>query len=56
MKINPELFTEECSYEIYHMLLNYFQYSIKDIDSYDELTKEEKEIFPESVFDYITNT
>lgn len=55
MKINPELFTEECSYEIYHMLLNYFQYSIKDIDSYDDLIKKEKEIISEELFNQITN-
>lgn len=55
MKINPELFTGEYSYEIYHMLLSHFQYSIKDIDSYDELTKKEKEIISEKLFDQVTN-
>ena len=37
------------------MLLNHFQYSIKDIDSYDELTDGEKEIISEELFDQITN-
>lgn len=55
MKINPKLFTEECSYEIYHMLLNHFQYSIKDIEFYDELTDGEKEIISEELFDQIIN-
>ena len=35
MKINPELFTEECSY--------------------DDLTKKEKEIISEELFNQITN-
>ena len=33
------------------MLLRHLQYSIKDIESYDELTKEEKEIFPKDIFE-----
>lgn len=50
MKIDQRLFEEKCWYEIYHMLLNYFQYSIKDINSYEELTEEEKKICPKRLF------
>lgn len=55
MKINPKLFTGECDYKTYYMLLKHFQYSIKDIESYDELTKEEKEIISEELFNKVTN-
>ena len=53
MNIDKSLFEEKCYYEIYHTLLKHFQYSIKDINSYDELTSEEKEIIPERIFNQI---
>ena len=53
MNINKSLFEEKCYYEIYHMLLKHFQYSIKDIKSYEELTSEEKEICPKRLFDQL---
>lgn len=55
MEINKSLFEEKCDYKIYHTLLNLFQYSIKDIDSYDELTEEEKEVISEELFNRITS-
>ena len=36
------------------MLLNHFEYSIKDINSYDELTYREKEIIDKELFESIT--
>lgn len=56
MEVNKLLFKADVKIpiEFYYMLLRHFQYSIKDINSYDELTKEEKSIIPKSVFDYIT--
>lgn len=58
MEVNKLLFKADVKIpiEFYYMLLRHFQYSIKDINSYDELTKEEKSIIPKSVFDYITKT
>lgn len=53
MNIDKNLFEERCYYEIYHILLKHFQYSIKDISSYEELTSEEKEIIPERIFNQI---
>ena len=53
MNIDKNLFEERCYYEIYHILLKHFQYSIKDINSYGELTSEEKEIIPERIFNQI---
>lgn len=35
------------------MLLEHFKYSIKDINSYEELTSEEKEIIPDWLFEAI---
>ena len=51
MEINDEWFEKNCYSEIQRALFKHFQYSIKDIDSYDELTKEEKEIFPKDIFE-----
>lgn len=36
------------------MLLKHFEYSIKDINSYEELTEEEKKMIPEWLFDRVT--
>lgn len=35
-------------------LYKHLSYSFKDIDSYDELTKEEKKIIPKEMFEYLT--
>lgn len=52
MEINKLLFKPiKVPVEFYYMLLRHLQYSIKDIESYDELTKEEKEIFPKDIFE-----
>lgn len=56
MEINKLLFKPiKVPVEFYYMLLRHLQYSIKDIESYDELTKEEKEIISEELFNQITN-
>lgn len=39
---------------IFNALLDHFQYSINDIDSYEELTEKEKEIISKEVFDFLT--
>lgn len=39
---------------VFNMLLKHFQYSIKDINSYEELTEEEKKICPKELFTEIT--
>lgn len=54
MKINPTLYNKDYDNELITMLLNHFQYSIKDINSYDELTAEEKQIISEDLFNSIT--
>lgn len=54
MEINKLLYTCKVPVEFYYMLLRHLQYSIKDIESYDELTEEEKKIIPKNVFEYIT--
>lgn len=36
-----------------NILLDHFDYSIKDIKSYDELTNEEKQIISKEEFDYL---
>lgn len=52
MEINKLLFKPiKVPVEFYYMLLRHLQYSIKDIESYDELTKEEKKIFPKDIFE-----
>lgn len=40
---------------LHRILLAHFEYSIKDINSYEELTDEEKQIIPEEVFNLITD-
>lgn len=35
-------------------LYKHLEYSFKDIDSYDELTEEEKKIIPKEMFEYLT--
>lgn len=55
MEINKLLFKPiKVPVEFYYMLLRHLQYSIKDIESYDELTEEEKKIIPKNIFEYIT--
>ena len=39
---------------IFNTLLDHFQYSIDDIDSYEELTEKEKEIISKEIFDFLT--
>jgi hypothetical protein len=39
--------------EILIILLKHFQYSIKDIKSYNELTTKEKEIISLEMFEYL---
>lgn len=41
--------------DFYRMLLLHFEYSIKDISSYEELTEEEKKIIPEDMFNALIN-
>lgn len=53
-ELDPNLFTNDEILQIYDMLVNHFEYSIKDINSYDELTDEEKEIIPKNLFERIT--
>lgn len=42
------------SNHIIHLLKKHFEYSIKDIKSYDELTSEEKKIISRELFEKIT--
>lgn len=51
MKLKDNL---EITTSITEMLLNHFEYSIKDINSYDELTDREKEIIDKELFESIT--
>lgn len=54
MEINKLLFKPiKVPVEFYYMLLRHLQYSIKDINSYNELTSEEKKIIPEEIFNKI---
>lgn len=39
--------------EVIAMLINHFNYSIKDIKSYDELTDSEKKFIPKKIWDKI---
>lgn len=52
--INPDSFTDDEILQVYDILINHFEYSIKDINSYDELTNEEKEFIPRDLFNRIT--
>ena len=53
-EVDPNLFTNDEILQIYDMLVNHFGYSIKDINSYDELTDKEKEIISKNLFERIT--
>lgn len=55
MKLNYDtLSMPGCFYSMFDTLLRHFEYSIKDISSYNELLPEEKEIIPEYLFDLMT--
>lgn len=54
MKINPLIYNRNYGNDFVTMLLDHFQYSIKDISSYDELTAKEKEIISRDLFNNIT--
>lgn len=41
---------------IFKVLLEHFKYSINDINSYDELTAEEKSIIPRDIFNILNNS
>lgn len=47
---NYDLFT----YESLIMLVKHFEYSIKGINSYEELTNEEKQFISEDIFRFLT--
>lgn len=42
------------NFMLINVLLKHFAYSIKDINSYEELTSEEKDIISKDTFDFIT--
>lgn len=44
----------EITESVIEVMLNHFEYSIKDINSYDELTEEEKKIIDKELFESIT--
>lgn len=54
MKLNRDIVDNFHINSIYKMLLEHFEYSIKDINSYEELTKDEKDIIPRDLFNSIT--
>lgn len=54
MKINPNVLPKDAP-DTAKALLEHFGYCIKDINSYDELTNEEKKIVPKIVFNYLTS-
>lgn len=54
MKLNRDIVDNFHINSIYKMLLEHFEYSIKDINSYEELTKDEKNIISKDLFDSIT--
>lgn len=41
-------------YRVFEALLNYFKYAISDVESYDKLTDEEKQIISEEMWDRLT--
>lgn len=45
---------QELSYKQMQLLIDHFNYSIADINSYDELTDIEKEIMSKEQFDALT--
>ena len=53
-EIDPNLLNEDEVLQLYDMLVNHFGYSIKDINTYDELTDKEKEFIPRDLFKKIT--
>lgn len=53
-EIDPNLLSEDEVLQLYDMLVNHFGYSIKDINTYDELTDKEKEFIPRDLFEKIT--
>lgn len=56
MKLSISFINAEDNMNYLHrILLTYFEYSIKDINSYEELTEEEKQIIPKEVFNLITD-
>lgn len=59
MKANFEIISEMQEIDshfnsIFKALLNHFQYSIEDINSYDELTENEKKIISRDMWDRLT--
>lgn len=50
----PEDFTLQDAYNYMKMLEDHFNYIIKDINSYDGLTEEEKSIIPRELFENFT--
>lgn len=55
MQVTTTYATPNYLSDIFNMLLDHFQYSIKDIDSYEELTEEEKKICPKELFNELTS-
>ena len=53
-EIDPKSLSQEEVFQMYDILVNHFGYSIKDINSYNELTDEEKEFIPKDLFEKIT--
>lgn len=54
MRLNRDIVDNFRINSVYKMLLEHFEYSIRDINSYEELTKDEKNIIPRDLFDSIT--
>jgi hypothetical protein len=52
MFLNKELLrdTSETFYMLVEILVKHFDYSMRDIHSYEDLTEAEKEIIPEEIF------
>lgn len=53
MKTNLQ--ADDLTKGILFMLIDHFNYSIRDVNSYDELTEDEKLIIPRDTFNKITN-
>jgi len=53
MKTNLQ--ADDLTKDILFMLIDHFNYSIRDVNSYDELTEDEKLIIPRDTFNKITN-
>lgn len=54
MQVTTTFFVPEYLNAVFNMLLKHFQYSIKDINSYEELTEEEKKICSKELFNKLT--